>query len=296
MDCSSDLDGAKTQLSTTEGRVVTRDPGELRLHPVYVRHQLTVDVYELSVVAELGDLAYREPLLITRERIILDRFALWALARQHGRTTLTCIEYEMSEIEALQYIVQRHRRSRGLNSFSRIRLALELEPFLRTRARANQRSGGRNKGSSNLTKARNLDVRKEIARIAGVSVGNVTKSKQIISTGDPSIIKAVQGGEMTINRAWSLAKNPKLRLDLNGQGIDKTIRQLITAQVSRKWSILTDLGDLSGIAPALQTLEIGSVKVLSIKVPGRFVLLTEDLARTLKAAAGETLTCATKTL
>ncbi len=295
MESPPDLDSG-TQLTPADGRVVRRDTGELRLHPVYVRHQLVVDAYELSAVAELGDLAYREPLLITRDCIILDRFALWALARQHGRTTLTCIECEMSETEALQYIIQTQRRSRGLNSFSRIRLTLELEPSLRARARANQQTGGRNKGSSNLTKAGNLEVRQEIARIAGVSVGNVTKVKQIIDTGDLAVIRALRAGEITIHRAWSLTKDSKLRFDQSEQGILKTVRRLISAQISGESPFLHDLGDLSSIAPALQVVEKSSVKVLSIKTPGRIMFLTEDLARTLTTAAGETSPCATKTL
>jgi len=56
-----------------------------------------------------------------------------------------------------------HRRSNGLNAFSRILLALELELDFKKKARSNQRSGGQAKGSSNLTEADRVDVRSEIA-------------------------------------------------------------------------------------------------------------------------------------
>jgi hypothetical protein len=171
--------GTEQQLEDNRGRLVTLHPDELHPHPSYTRHSLTVHAYQLSAVAELGDLAFRDPLIITHDHIILDGFARWTLARLQGRSALTCIEYEMSELEALQSLLQRHRRSSGLNDFIRICLALELESFLKLKGRAKQQAGGKNKGSSILTEAARLDVRKEIARIAGVSVGNVTKVKQL---------------------------------------------------------------------------------------------------------------------
>ena len=69
---------------------------------------------------------------------------------------LACIKYEMSEAEALRYLLQKHHRSNRLNDFIRICLALELEPFLKEKARAKQQAGGRNKGSPNLTEDRIL--------------------------------------------------------------------------------------------------------------------------------------------
>jgi hypothetical protein len=175
---------------------------EVRPHPSYIRHNLAVHACQLSAVAELGDLAFREPLVITQDHIIIDGFARWTLARLQCRSTLACIEYEMSEAEALQNILQRHRRSSGLNDFIRICLALELEPFFKSKGRAKQQAGGQNKGSSILTKAERLDVRKEIARIAGVSVGNVTKVKQLTTTAHSDIIKALREEELSIHRAW----------------------------------------------------------------------------------------------
>ena len=52
------------------GQPVTCRPGELRPHPSYVRLGLTVVPSKLSALAEAGELAFREPLVITRDRII----------------------------------------------------------------------------------------------------------------------------------------------------------------------------------------------------------------------------------
>ena len=59
--------------------------------------------------------------------------------RQQGRTTVTCIEYDLSEEEALHWLLQRHQRVECLNTFSRILLALDLEPWLQEKARTHQK-------------------------------------------------------------------------------------------------------------------------------------------------------------
>jgi hypothetical protein len=89
-----------------------------------------------------------------------------------------------------------------MNDFVRILLALDLEPWFKEKARSNQQAGGRSKGSSKLTEAERLDVRSEIAAAAGVSVGNVSKVKQLIMTAQPELVQALRSREVSIRRAW----------------------------------------------------------------------------------------------
>ena len=299
--CSSGLSGTERQQDDYRGRLVTCHPDELRPHPSYIRHNLAVPACQLSAVAGLGDLAFREPLVITQDHIILDGFARWALARLQGRPTLACIEYQMSEAEALQNILRRHRRSSGLNDFVRICLSLELEPFLKAKGRVKQQAGGQNKGSSILTEAQRLDVRKEIARIAGVSVGNVTKVKQLATTAHSDIIKALREKELSIHRAWLWSKlspeeqREKLWLNQGKRGIGKTIRHLLSAYLPKSSPLVTKWGDLIKLGSAFQSGKLGSVRVVPINVPGNFVFVTEELLRTLEGQEESAFTCATNT-
>jgi hypothetical protein len=82
--------------------------------------------------------------VITRERIVIDGYARLELARLKGRLVLPCIEYELTEEAALRWLLQRHRRSNGMNDFCLILLALELESGSREKALSNQRLGGQN--------------------------------------------------------------------------------------------------------------------------------------------------------
>lgn len=77
--------------------------------------------------------------MITQDCTILDGYARLELARRKGRATLPCIAYELTESEALHWLLQKHRRSNGLNDFTRTLLALELESYFKEKALSNQR-------------------------------------------------------------------------------------------------------------------------------------------------------------
>ena len=78
-------------------------------------------------------------------------YAVWQLAKFQRRATVPCIIRHMSEEEALLHLIEKNRGSKGINDFVRILLALELEPWFRTRAKSDQRISVKAKGSSQLT-------------------------------------------------------------------------------------------------------------------------------------------------
>ena len=287
------------QHDDNHGRPVTCRLGELRPHPSYVRLRLTVPVSKLSALAEQGDLAFREALLITRECIVIDGYAQLELARRQGRPTLPCIEYELTEDEALLWLLQKHRRSNGMNDFCRILLALELEPCSRERALSNQRLGGWMKGSSNLTEAATVDVRKEIAAAAGVSVGNVTKVKQLVRNAHPELLEALRGGEVSIHWAWKWStESPDQQIEAfrtyrNKKGVNKAIRDLISRHGPRNLPTAPDVGSLVRRLSGLSSGECSSVSVSVIRVQGKMIFVTEELIQSLPPYQESIPTCTT---
>jgi hypothetical protein len=238
----------------------------------------------LSAVAERGERAFLEPLVITKDRTILDGYARAELARLRGRATLPCIECELTESEALRWLLEKHRRSHGLNDFTRILLALELEPWFREEARSNQQAGGRKKGSSKLTEAARLDVRSEIAAVAGVSVGNVSKVKQLKVMAHSDLLWALRNREISIHRAWLWSKespedqSKELRFYKSEQGTKKTIRSLVSRHRSKRLPVEPELGNLIRQLSALDASKSGPVRVAVIRAPGRTIFLTEELS------------------
>jgi hypothetical protein len=226
-------EGFEHPLSKLSGRLVMCRVDELRSHPSYIRHNLSVAPAQISALAARGDLAFRDPLVVTCDHIVIDGYARWQLARRQGRAALTCLEYQLSQDESLQWILERHQRQRGLNPFIRILLALDLEPSLQEKARANQRVGGEEKGRSNLTQAQRVVVRSQVASAAGTSSGSVTKVKQLLLTAHQEVPEALRCGEISIHRAWLWSKLlPNQQLDAlkmyrTKKGMGKAIRDAV---------------------------------------------------------------------
>jgi hypothetical protein len=198
-----------TAMSRLEGRPIVRSPEQVRLHRALEELGWTGVIDEFNDAARLKDQSVPEPILVTANGTILAGFGRWRLAVFDPRQEINCIEYPLSEDEALQFIISHHQPQRGRNSFIRVRLALKLEPNLRQRALDNMRAGGKYKGSANLPEPQRIDVREEIAEIAGVSARHVANVKTILEVAHPRLIEALQNSTLTINRAIQFCKLPR---------------------------------------------------------------------------------------
>jgi hypothetical protein len=237
-------------------------------------------------------MAFREPIVTTQGGMIVDGYARWELARRQGRQTILCLEYDLTDEEALRWLIQSHRPSRGLNSYSRVLLALDLEPCLQEWARANQQAGGQSKGSSHLTEAQRLDVRSEVAALAGVSTGNVTKVKQLRKAAHPRVEQAVRTGEISIHRAWQWSRlspqqqSRELEEYQSRKGTNQTSRRLIQKHVARMSPtqlIPPSLGDLLKPIVPDRSAVLDSIVVTEVDAPGSIAYLTQDALSTLRS-------------
>jgi hypothetical protein len=200
-----------TAMSRVKGRPVICSPEQLRLHRALEELGWTGEIDEFNDAARPTNPSVTEPILITTNGTILAGFGRWRSAIFDGRQEINCIEYPLSEDDSLQFIISYHQPRRVWNAFIRIRLALKLEPHFQQRALDNMRVGGKYKGSANLPEADRIDVRQEIAKVAGTGTGNVSKVKAIMQSTHPNIIVALQDGLLRIHRAWQWCKLPKLK-------------------------------------------------------------------------------------
>lgn len=289
-------DGPRNDLNLSarkyHGRLVVCRLDELHPHPAYARHRFTVPAEKLSSLAVQGERAFQEPIFITQDHLILDGYARLEFARRRGRSDLPCLQFELSKNEALLWLLHKHRRSNGLNAFGRILLALDLEPWLRERARANQQAGGQNKGSSKLTEVEKLDVRCEIAATAGVSVGNVSKVKRLKTAATAEILDALRCGEVSIHRAWTWSQRgpsdqrEALWCHRNERGVTREIRTLISKHRATTSTQALDLLPLLKALFGLDADELGTVDVKLLRARGRTIFITEELVRILAAQRG----------
>jgi hypothetical protein len=254
-----------------------------------------VPPFKLNALLEQGENAFLSNLAITSDGIIIDGYARWEVARLQHRRTVQCIEYNLSESEALHQLLLSHRPSAGFVPFNRIVLAMGLENHFKQQARQHQQEGGRNKGSSKLTEAERVEVCKKIADAAGVSVGTLNHVKQLLPNVDPAIRQALQDGEIRIHRAWRWSKlsrdaqREELKSFRRGRGMDKIVARLVADQVRRQHPNLSvkptsqrlssgeTVNRLAALGPDL----LSSVNVVVVSAPGRRLALSDEIARDL---------------
>jgi hypothetical protein len=283
---------------TVATRLVTRSASELRPHPSYARHNLSVQPVKLAALEKQGEPGFWHPILITQDNCVIDGYARWELAKRKGRPTLNCIECCLTSEEALEELIRKHHRSQSFTDFIRIELALDLEPFFKDKALLNRRAGGQLKGLSRLTVAEKVNSRTEVARVAQLSVGNVHKVKYILTHACSPLRDAARKGEISINLAekWSHEPDPKqheylrvLRID---RGLRRKARHLVTAELARVAPSKRDepvvrLSDLVSLANRLTMIaperlkELDSIEVTQVDGPGCAIFITKELIRAL---------------
>jgi hypothetical protein len=214
------------------GRPVVRSPEALHVHPALLELDGWDVVVELNEAERVRHHA-TTPILITSGGGILSGFGRWRSALLHGEREIQCIEYELGEEESLQFILIHHKPQRGWSAFVRTRLALTLEPSFQRGALDKMRDGGRYKGSAKLPNPQHMDVRRQIAEIAGVGARNVSNVKLILKDAHPSLLTALANGTLTINKALTLCKLPlagqvgAFSQLVEDRAIDKVIRRTL---------------------------------------------------------------------
>ncbi len=263
-----------------EGRPVVRFSQQLRLH------RALEGVGWTGVIDEVNDAARRkksvpEPILITTKGTILAGFGRWRLAVSEGSQQISCIEYELSENDSLQFILTHHQTRHGWNAFVRICLALTLEPNLQQEALDNMRDGGKYKGLANLPDVQRINVRQEVADAAAVGARNVANVKTLLKLAHPRLIVALRDGTLTINAAMQLCKVPQ------GEQLEQFIRhseeratrKVIRQSISRPRRERTS-PNLSAVLETLQQQEArhpGSVVVQVGRLQHTVILIGQAL-------------------
>jgi hypothetical protein len=190
-------------------QLVLRSPEKLHIHPALARLNFVHLAVDLSQSSRFKGCPFSESIEITTSGIIIGGFTVWHDAASKGQAIVECIEHVLTDEQALEFIIRHHQPRRTWNNFVRVVLALELEPHFQKKALANQIAGGKYKGLANLPRAEHVDVREEIATIAGVSGRTVSNVKMILEKAAPGIIEALQHGTLTINRALPLCSLPR---------------------------------------------------------------------------------------
>lgn len=290
----SDHQSDRSRLATRASvRVVPWQVRDLKPHPIYAQLGVKIPASRLNELLELGEDAFIFPLFVTSTGIVIDGYARLEIARLQGREAIMCVEFDIPEEEALRRLILCHRRLPGLPAFCRVKLALPLAKSLKKKALQHQQDGGKNKGSSKLTDAQKIDVRKKIAPIVGISVGTLSHASDVLENGDHEILQALYNGDIKIDRAWRWSKQSKvcqresLKLYRRNRGMEKVAQKLIARQLkrfkskrlpARRWKSVSSSEIVSRLG-CLPPEVLRAVDVIFIKAPAPILALSEDIAQ-----------------
>jgi hypothetical protein len=153
---------------------------------------------------------------VTTLGTLLNGLDVFEGALRAGEKSIACLEYDLTDAQVLEWIIEASARQTYLKDFNRIVLALDLiDEQLKTAATANQRTRTK-EGWTRLSEAQRVHRNEKIAEKAHTGIVNVKKCRFILASKNKELVDALRRDEISINRAYawlkSKSKNPSQEL------------------------------------------------------------------------------------
>ena len=154
--------------------------------------------------------------LITWQGIIVDGHNRYEICQKHGLSFNTMgMAFENRE-QAKEWIILNQFGRRNLNAYDRSLLALRLKELFAEKAKVNLKVyGGNQHEPAPCQKSDNIqiDTKKELAKIAGVSHDTIHKVEVIERTAPEEIKQKIKNGNLTINKAYTNIKREEVKAE-----------------------------------------------------------------------------------
>lgn len=176
-----------------------------------VMPQLSDDEYTELENSLLKDGFKGSPIIVWHD-IIIDGHNRYEICKKHS------IPYEVKELEfdskeeVIQWMIRAQLGRRNLTPLQRIKLVETYRPVYEKQAKENKSANGGNKKSESeksttpIKPKEKIDVRAKLASDAGVSTNTYSKGKKILDSNNTELIRQVENGEKTINKAFNEIK------------------------------------------------------------------------------------------
>ncbi len=144
----------------------------------------------------------REPLVVWGDTLI-DGHNRLSIAQKHGLEYKTVSMDFGDDKAAKEWIILNQFGRRNINNYQRCELALMLKPIFAEKAKENQ---GKRQDLTSVRNLTNVDTKKELAAIAGVSHDTIAKVERIEADATDEVRAQVKSGELSINQAYQSVK------------------------------------------------------------------------------------------
>jgi N6-adenosine-specific RNA methylase IME4/DNA-binding XRE family transcriptional regulator len=138
--------------------------------------------------------------LVTWQGILVDGHNRYEICNKHGIAFKSIEKGFANREKAKEWIILNQFGRRNLSAYDRSLLALKLKELFHNKAKENQ--GAR----TDLTSVRiltNVDTKKELAQIAGVSHDTISRVEKIEEKAPPEVKAKIKSGELSINKAYT---------------------------------------------------------------------------------------------
>ena len=149
--------------------------------------------------------------LITWHGILIDGHNRYRIAQKHGLTYRTVEKQFTDRNDAERWIILNQFGRRNLSAYDRSILALKLKPIIAEKAKEQQ---GQRTDLTSVRNLTNVDTKKELAKVAGVSHDTIAKVEKIQAKASPEIKSAIKSGEMSINQAYQTLKREEKKIEI----------------------------------------------------------------------------------
>lgn len=186
-----------------------------------------------DVMPELSDDEYREleasllkdgfkgsPIIVWGD-VIIDGHNRYEICKKHDIPyEIKALDFDNKE-EVIQWMVRAQLGRRNLSPLQRIKLVETYRPIYEKQAALNKSANGGNKMSelekstTPLPPKEKIDVRAKLASDAGVSTNTYSKGKKILESEDSELIRQVEKGEKSINKAFHEIKEKEKSASAN---------------------------------------------------------------------------------
>lgn len=144
----------------------------------------------------------RDSLVVWNDTLI-DGHNRYKIAEKHGLKYTTVSMNFDSEMDAERWIILNQFGRRNLEAYVRSTLALKLKSIIAEQAKKNMLATQNNNSGAALEKStKQINTRKELANIAGVSENTIAKVEKIEAQAPQEVKEQLSKGEISINQAY----------------------------------------------------------------------------------------------
>ena len=177
---------------------------------------LTIDLEFVAMMSKLTDAVKaeldgsisaegcRDPIVVwgcDGKTIIVDGHNRYEICQRKGIPFKTVELSLKTREEVKEWIIRNQMAKRNLILFQQIEAVVCLEEVLTKRAKEDRTAGRQKKDLMNSSKQ--VNTRKEMASLAGVSEQTYGRAKEIIKNGTEQEKKSLSNGDLTINKVYT---------------------------------------------------------------------------------------------